>query len=271
MIMISVVIIIKNNEEKIKDCLDSVGWADEVLAIDTGSTDKTPNIAKKAGARVVEFTKGSFDAWRNKGLKEAKGEWLLYIDSDERVTPELRNEIKSKILNSKSKIHYEAYAIPRRNFIFGKEFRYSGQYPDYQKRLFLRSKLRKWKGKIHEEPVFDGKLGHLKNPMIHIKHNNLQEMIEKTNNWSEIEARLMYDAKHPPMNIPRFISAMLREFYLRFIKQKAFLDGGEGIIYGIYQMYSRFISYAKLWEIQLNAGVSNNAYIEGRASGKFDL
>ena len=139
------------------------------------------------------------------------------------------------------------------NFIFNKEFKYSGQYPDYQKRLFKKSTLKKWVGDVHEEPAFEGSLGHLKNSLLHHKKMTITEMVEKTNRWSEIEAKLMFDANHPPMNGIRFLTAGLREFWKRFIKEKAFLDGKEGIIYGIYQIYSKLISYSKLWEMQLKS------------------
>ncbi len=87
--------------------------------------------------------------------------------------------------------------------------------------------------------------------MLHIKHDTLSEMVTKTNSWSEIEAKLMFDAKHPPMNLLRFASAVTREFWLRMIVQMAFLDGADGVIYAIYQVFSKFTSYAKLYELQL--------------------
>lgn len=204
----------------------SVDWCDELV--------------------LINGVKGSFNDWRNEGLKKAKDDWILYLDTDEEILDTLKNEIESIIKNSEN----NAFAIPRRNIIFGKQFKYSGQYPDYQIRLFKKSKLNKWVGEVHEEPIFEGKLGHIKNPMIHRKNMTLSEMIEKTNKWSEIEADLMIKANHPPMNIFRFFTAGMREFIQRFIKEKAFLDGKEGIIYGIYQIYSRLISYAKLWEKQ---------------------
>ncbi len=197
---------------------------------------------------LVNGVKGSFNDWRNEGLKRAKGDWILYLDSDEEVPSNLKEEIL-QLVDSNQLIG--CYAIPRRNIIFGKEFKYSGQYPDYQKRLFRRDTLEKWMGTVHEEPVFNGKLEHLKNPMLHHKNITLSEMIEKTNKWSEIESQLMIDANHPPMNGFRFFTAGFREFVLRFIKEKAFMDGKEGIIYGIYQIYSRLISYSKLWEKQI--------------------
>lgn len=207
----------------------SVSWCDELV--------------------LVNGVKGSFNDWRNEGLQKAKGEWILYLDSDEEISPALRDEVLSLFTNHGSL--FTCYAIPRRNFIFNKEFKYSGQYPDYQKRLFKRSALKKWTGIVHEEPIYDGEMGHLKNPMIHHKNMTLSEMIEKTNKWSEIEAKLMFDANHPPMNGFRFFTAGFREFVKRFIFEKAFLDGKEGVIYGIYQIYSKLISYSKLWELQL--------------------
>jgi len=219
----------KVDRELLKKSIDSVSWTDEIIKVES------------------EKVKGGFAEWRNFGAKKAKGDWLLYIDTDEEVTSDLKKEI----LNISGE--FSAYAIPRRNFIFGKEFRHSGQFPDYQKRLFKKSEFIKWEGMLHEEPIFNGELGHLKSPMIHRKHNTLSDMVDKTNERSEIEAKLMFEARHPRMNISRFFSAMAREFWLRMIKQTAFLDGGEGIIYALYQVFSRFVSYAKLWEMQLNA------------------
>ena len=251
-IKISVCIIAKNEEDQIGDALRSVDWVNEKILVDTGSTDKTVNIAKSNNSRVAHFSKGSFDDWRNKGLEESSGDWILYIDADERITPELKKEILEKI--SSKKITYSAYAIPRRNFIFGKEFNYGSVAPDYQIRLFVRDKLNKWNGRLHERPDFDGELGYLENAMTHHKKESIEDMLNKTNKWSDIEARLMYESDHPRMNVLRFSSAMFREFWFRIVKNKAFLDGGEGVVYAIYQIYSRFISYTKLWEMQLNKG-----------------
>lgn len=230
---ISAIVLIGGKIDKnlLKKCLDSISWCDEIVKIET---DKL---------------KGSFADWRNNGVKKAKGQWVLYIDSDEEVTKELQKGIIGSInagVNQAS-----AYAIPRRNIIFGKEFHYGGQWPDYVKRLFLKSKLKGWRGKLHEEPIFEGKMRHLNYPLIHSKHKNIEDMVDKTNEWSEIEAKLMFDAGHPKMNIFRFFTAGFREFWLRMVKQGAFLDGVEGIIYAIYQVYSRLISYSKLWELQI--------------------
>jgi glycosyltransferase involved in cell wall biosynthesis len=245
---ISAIVITKNEEEKIGECLESLSWVDEILVIDTGSDDKTIEIATKKKAIVVSYSKGGFSDWRNQGAKEAKGDWLLYVDADERVTPLLRKEILKVVKNS---VKIALYAIPRRNIILGKEMKHGGWWPDYVKRLMKKSVFVKWEGDLHENPVVKGELGHLKNPLVHIKHAKLSEMVEKTNKWSEIEAKLLFKSGHPKMVGWRFFRIMATELWYRLIRLKGFLDGAEGVIYAIYQMWSKFITYGKLWEMQL--------------------
>lgn len=258
---ISAIIIATNSEELIGECIDSVSWVDEIVVVDHATDDNTVKIAKEKDAKVYKYPRGgTFSDWRNFGAKKANCPWVLYLDVDERITPLLRKEILS-VINSPER--FVAYAIPRRNFVLGKELKHGGLWPDYVKRLFKKDMFHGWSGELHEEPHYQvrdeivtggkGKIGHLTNPLIHFKHNSLSEMVEKTNNWSEIEAKLMFEANHPPMNIFRFSTAAIREFWLRFVRQLAFLDGTEGVIYGIYQIYSRLISYAKLWEMQIKA------------------
>lgn len=251
--LISAVIIAKDEEKMLPACLASLSWVDEIVLIDTGSTDKTVAIAKKHGARVIPYLAGkSFSDWRNKGLREASGRWIFYIDADERVPKKLAQEMRSLALNQ-MKGSFDWFVIPRSNTIFGRQFRHGGWWPDYVKRFFKRSHLEKWTGLLHEEPVVKGEMGYLKNYLLHEKNETVFEMVEKTNKWSAIEGQLMFDAKHPPMNIPRFMTAMFREFWYRFITKRGFLDGWEGIIMGMYQVFSRFCSYAKLWELQLHS------------------
>lgn len=248
---ISAVIITKDEEKMLPECLESLKWVDEIIVIDNASIDKTVEIAKKYKAKIFSLPRQkepNFSQSRNLGLEHASGEWILYIDADERVSRELVAETKAIITADST---CSAYAIPRRNFIFGREFKHTGQWPDYVKRLFKKEAIQGWEGKLHEEPQFQGQLGHLKESILHIKHETLAEMVAKTNEWSEIEAELMFKADHPKMTVGRFVSAMAREFWLRMIRQAAFLDGAEGMMYAIYQVFSRFTSYAKLWERQM--------------------
>ena len=253
-VKLSILIIAKDEEKMIGDCLKSltglVESGSEVIVIDTGSKDKTILVAKRYGAKVYKYLSGrNYSDWRNFALSKAKGKWIFYIDADERVTSELEKEI-IELINNNEEMNLAAMAVPRRNFIFGKEFKHSGQYPDYQKRFFLRSVLGRWTGDVHEEPNFAGEMKHFKNPFVHQKDLTLSQMMDKTNKWSEYEARLMFRAAHPPMNMWRFFTAVIREFWKRQIREMAFLDGRLGIIYAQYQVFSKFVSYAKLWELQ---------------------
>lgn len=248
---LSVLIIAKNEEEMIGECLESVSWADEVVVTDTGSTDKTEDIARKHKVRVEEFTKGkNYSDWRNYALTKAKNEWILFVDADERVTPELRDEVEKTIEDPGS---FSGFAIPRRNILLGHEMRHGGWSPDYVLRLIKKDHIRGYKGEVHEQPEIEGEVGKLKEPFIHITHRSLTEMVEKTNTWSEIEARLMYEANHPKMNVLRFFGAMVREFWYRAILKLGFLDGPVGVIEIMFQVFSKFVVYAKLWEMQTNA------------------
>ena len=248
---LSIITIAKNEQKVIEDCFKSAQWADEVILLDGGSTDETLKIATKYRVKVIPQKKTrelDYAAWHNQGMREAKGDWIFYLDADERISPLLKEEIKSSIINHQSSII--AFAIPRRNILLGKEMRFGGWYPDYQIRLFEKASLKRWEGKLHERPIFKGELGYLKQPMIHITHRDLTSMVEKTRKWSKIEAELLYKAGHPPVTWWRILRIMLTEFWQRGVKLQGWRDGTVGWIEIIYQMFSRFITYARLWEMQ---------------------
>ncbi len=250
MITISGIIIAKNSEKIIGRCVKSLGFCDEITVIDTGSSDNTREAAKKLGCNVFDYDKkGSYSDWRNFGKEKTKGEFIFYLDTDEEVSEELKKDILELIKDWDDSVG--CFAIPRKNIILGKWLKHGGWYPDYVIRLFKKDCLIEWQNLLHERPLYKGRLEYLNSEIVHHKENNLKDMVIKTNKWSEIEGKLMFDAGHPSMTIPRFITAMFREFWFRFVKNLAFLDGGEGIIMGLYQVYSRFISYAKLWELQI--------------------
>jgi len=252
-IKLSVIILTRNEEEVIKDCLESVKWAEEIVVVDNDSIDKTLSIAKKYGVKIIRSPVGnSFADHRNLGAKTAKGEWLLYVDADERVTPLLRKEIESVIGNQLSTAKkFAAYALPRRNIRLTKELHWGGWWPDYVLRLMRKDKLEGWQGDLHEQPEIDGEVGYLKEALIHFSHRgSFENKLQNTINWSKIEAQKLYESGHPPMNVPRFVSAMGREFYKRMIKFQAWRDGTEGVMEAIYQVFSVFITYARLWEKQ---------------------
>jgi len=250
-LLLSVIIVAKDEEGIIGECLESVKWADEIIVLDTGSVDKTMAIADKFGAKVFKYLKDKevdYSAWRNYALQSAQGQWLLYLDADERITPLLRKEIEEKV---KKDNDFAAYAIPRRNIRLGKEMKFGGWWPDYVLRLIKKDKLISWQGKLHEQPEIKGQIGKLTEPMAHFSHRgSFEHKLANTIAWSGLEAQMLFEAGHPPMSLKRFVGAMAREFYLRMIKYQAWRDGTEGILEAIYQVFSVFITYARLWEIQ---------------------
>jgi len=263
---ISAIILTRNEEPVIKDCLESVKWADEIVVVDHESTDKTLEVVKEFGVKkIVEALQNSnFSDRRNLGAEKASGEWLLYIDADERVTPELKDEILQIVSNCVARrsgfraSNFVAYAIPRKNIRLTKVLYHGGWWPDYVLRLMKKDGLLEWEGELHEQPRINGKVSKLKGAFLHYSHRGtFEHKLQNTINWSEIEAREMYDAGHPPMTILRFISAMWREFYKRMIKYQAWRDGTEGIIEAFYQVFSVFITYARLWEMQNKVKSSN--------------
>lgn len=247
---LSVIVIAKNEERLIADCLKSAKEADELILVDSGSIDHTCQIAKRLGAKViyVPTEKLEFARWRNIGLKNASGDWFFYLDADERMTPNLMAEIRQVMKSSQEK--FAAYEIPRRNFYLGREMHFGGAWPDYVKRLFRKGGLKGWQRDLHEDPLVTGEFGKLKEPLIHVTHRDLASMLEKTRCWSEIEAKLFLEANHPPVAWWRFFRIMLTEFWLRAIRLQGWRDGTPGWIEIIYQMFSRFITYARLWEMQ---------------------
>ncbi len=245
---ISAVVLTKNEEEQIKDCLESVKWADEILVIDDGSIDKTLEIVKEYTDKIWIDESEDFSAKRNLGLEKARGDWILYIDADERITPGLQEEIGTRIMNQES--GFMAYKLPRKNFYFGSSKKNEWPYVEKIERLFRKDKLRGWHGKLHESPIVEGSVGELQNFFLHYTHRDLSSMIKKTIGWSKTEAELRFRANHPPVYWWRFPRVMLTEFYHSYIKQKGWKVGTIGIIESLYQAFSIFITYARLWEMQ---------------------
>ncbi len=241
--MLTAVIITKNEEKMIKDCLKSIQFADEIIVVDCQSSDNTAAIAKKEGAKVINHHFIDFATLRNYPLKDVKTPWVLYIDADERVSDTLQKEIKKAINTSPRE---SAFYLQRKNFYLGKKW------PGTEKiiRLFKTKDLIKWSGPVHESPQFTGTSGLLKGELIHYTHRSIEEMIDKTIIWSDIEAHLRLKANHPKVTWWRLIRVFMTGFFNSYIRQKGFTVGAIGLIESIYQGYSMFITYVRLWELQ---------------------
>jgi len=256
---LSIIVLTKNEEKWLPGCLESASHlADEIIVVDDQSTDKTREVAKKYGAKVFVHQKRDFAAQREFGLRQVRADWVFYLDADERVTKELRKEIvaitgrplresRQATLPESSPVSLSpvAYYIKRKNIFLGRE-----QTIDKVERLFKRKALMSWQGRLHESPKVKGSKETLNNHLIHLTHRDINSMLVKTMEWSKIEADLRYQAGHPPITWRHLLSAILREKKRQFLINRVYRYGTEGWLEGIFQIFSTFITYARLWEKQ---------------------
>jgi len=244
--MLSVIVITKNEAERIKVCLESIRWVDEIIIADNGSSDKTLEIAKEYTDKILKFNDLDFAALRNKAFEQSRGDWVLYVDADERVLTDLKNEIETLISFSKE----SAFAIARKNIIFGQEVSYGPYKKDWVIRLIKRTAFKKWVGKVHEYIIFEGELGYTKNVLLHLTHRDIDHFILKSLEWSKIDAKLRLEAGHPKMTGWRFLRIFITELWHQGVIRKGFFNGTIGIIDSILQVFFFYMTYVRLWQLQ---------------------
>lgn len=240
---ISAVIIARNEESMIRGCLESLSFCDEIIVIDNNSKDKTKQISEELGAKVFEIDSNNFSEIRNFGLEKAQNTWILYLDADERID----NELKQDLIKAASSKDFSSYLLRRKNFYLGKN---EWPYVEKMHRFFKKSDLINWTGEIHETSNTKGQIGILNGFILHFTHRDLESMVNKTVNWSTTEALIRYKQNHPKIIWWRFPRVMITAFVRSFVFQKGYQAGTVGIIESIYQAFSIFITYAKLWEMQ---------------------
>lgn len=238
---LSVIILTHNSQNSLEKTLNSVSWADEIIIIDQFSSDNTLSIAKKFTTHIFQNKSESFSQRRNLGLQKSTNPWVLYLDSDEVVSQALKQEIIKHIGNNQP----ASFSISRQNYFLGQKM-----YPDQVHRFFHKERLKTWRGDVHESPQFIGDLLMLKHPIIHHTHTDISSMLEKTNKWSNIEAKLRHDAKHPPVKAWRVMRIAFTEAFHQIVHKKIYRYGKKGWIEGMFQVIDKMIVYIKLWELQ---------------------
>lgn len=245
--MISVVVITKNEEDMIRACLESVKQvADEIIVYDNGSTDKTLEIAKNYTEKTFQFNGLDFSALRNEAMEKTSGEWVLYVDADERILKPLAEEIKVLVKDSSK----SAYAISRKNIIFGQEVNYGPYKKDWVIRLLKKSDFETFIGKVHEYPKFKSNLGYTKNSFLHLTHRGVDHFILKSLEWSKVDAKLRLESGHPKMSGWRFLRIFITEVFNQGIIRRGFFGGTVGVMDSILQAFSFYITYVRLWQMQ---------------------
>ena len=222
-----VVILTYNEAAHVADCIESARSADDIIVFDSFSTDKTATLAERAGARVIQNRFEDYAQQRNAALDAVRGttDWVLFVDADERVTPELAAEAREKI----ELPGYAGFRIPRHNYIFGKLTLGAGWYPDYQTRL-LKADAAHYEAsrKVHELVILDSKEGTLEHPFIHYNYRDVQQFLEKQRRYTAYDARIMYEQgiRPRPQN---YVLQPLRHFWWRFVTLQGFRDGLHGL------------------------------------------
>ncbi len=242
---ITAVIITKNEEKMIANCLEALRWCDQVIVMDNGSDDKTLSIAKQLHAHVFEKTISSFADLRNAALNHVTTDWVMYIDADERVTPPLSKEILVQIETTQS----NALAFNRLYMAYGRIFEYGGWREEIN-RVFRVSAFKGWTGDIHESPNFEGEVTLLHTPLLHLTHRNTVDGLQKTISWTPIEAKLLAESNIPPVTVFTIFRKGMMEFIRRAILKKGHKDGMEGWVEAIVQGINRMLVYIQVWEMQ---------------------
>lgn len=244
---ISAVVLVKNEEKNIKQCIKSLSFCDEVIVVDDYSTDNTAKIAKQKGARVFQRKlKNDFARQRNFGLKKAKGKWVFFVDADERVSKELKNETV-QIVNDPL-FPYAGCFVKRKDIILGKELKY-GETGNIRLLRLAKRKKGKWIRRVHETWQIEGKKYVLRHPLIHRPHTTLKEFLKDINYYSTLHAKANLE-EGKKSNILKIIFMPVLKFKLNFFLRRGFLDKTFGFVHAMLMSFHSFLSWSKLWVLQ---------------------
>lgn len=241
---ISVTVITKDEEKNISDCLKSVEWADEIIVVDSDSSDRTIELAKKFTDKVIIRKWEGYVPQKRYALSLTSNEWVLSLDADERVTTELKDEILKL-----SPGEFSGFKIRRKNFLLKKEITSCGWEKDYQLRLFKNDMTELNERLVHEKFVSQGKIGTLKNPMIHYTFSSFSEYFSKINHYTSLKAQELIQ-KNKRVNGWTIFSHTISAFFAFFIFRRGFKDGVYGLIISLLHSVSTMMNYIKLWELQ---------------------
>lgn len=242
---VSAVVIAKNEERRIAPCLESLSWTDEIVVVDSGSTDGTVDVARRFTDKVRSVSWKGFGPQKQAAVDLASHDIVLNVDCDERVTPELAEEIRS-ILSAESM--RAGYSVPRRTFLGGKEIRHGGWYPDRTVRLFDRTRARFSDDLVHERVVVSGEVGECRGHLLHYSFDGFSDLLEKLNRYGDLSALQMRD-RGRRCGIGDVTLRPLAAFLRTYVLRLGFLDGFEGLVVSAATALLTFSKYAKLREL----------------------
>jgi len=245
---LSVVIVTKNEESCIAECLESVKWANEIIVVDDESTDRTIEIAKIYTNKIFYRKMDIEGKHRNWAYAQASNLWVLSLDADEKVTPELKTEIEEAVKSAE----FAAYDIPLRNFIGNYWVKYGGWYPASKVRLFRKDKFKYEEAEVHPRAIIDGKCGHLINDIVHKGYPDLEHFMNSVNRQSTLEARKWINTGRK-MTVIWAVWRAVDRFFRRYLRKKAYKDGMYGFVIAYFDSLYQILSYLKFREMQKNS------------------
>jgi len=235
-----------NEARQIRAVLESVKWADEIILVDSFSTDGTVEIAREYNARIISEKFCGFGKLRNRALDAAKHDWVFSIDADERCTPELGAEIRRELASPR----FDAYRVPRKSHFLGQWIQHCGWYPDYrQPQLFDRTRLRYHDDLVHEGYTLSGRLGYLREHVLQYPWDTVEIATAKLQRYSSLMAQRYLDMNRRA-TLANLIGSPMAMFFKVLIMQQGFRDGRPGLLLAALYAYYTFLKYAKLWELQ---------------------
>ena len=239
--MLSIIVITKNESQHIDRCLKSVSWADEIIIFDSGSTDNTVEICKKYTTHVYETDWPGFGHQKQRALDKTTGDWVLSIDADEKVSEKLRTEIQ--LAMQQSDIY--GFEIPRLSSYCGKQIKHGGWWPDYVLRLFQKKHGKFSNSLVHERVIVNAKITRMVNPLLHESYVSLEEVLSKTNSYSTLGAKMLFE-KGEDSSFSKAILRAIWTFFRTYIIKTSFLDGEQGFMLAISNAEGTYYKYAKL-------------------------
>jgi glycosyltransferase involved in cell wall biosynthesis len=249
---LSVVLATFNEESNLADCLESVsGLADEVIVVDGTSTDKTVEIAKKYNAKVViTENKKNFHINKQMAIDLATKDWILQLDADERLSPQLRDEIKAKL--EKKELEFSGYWMPRKNFFLGRFLMKGGQYPDYTLRFYEKGKGHLPKKDVHEQAEVIGKIGYLESALLHYPYKDFSMYLKKWNRYNDFFAvQIKEELKAKDFFVKIFYAVVYllikpaHWFLTTYFRHKGFMDSWQGFVFSLFSALRFPVSYIK--------------------------
>ncbi|MBK8982752.1 MAG: glycosyltransferase family 2 protein [Ignavibacteria bacterium] len=246
---VSGLIICKNEEHNIEECVKSILWCDEIIIADSYSTDGTLEILKKYPVSIYQNEWKGFSKQREFAVSKVNHEWIFSLDADERCSPGLASEIKS-VLNSGNL--FDGYMIPRKSFFLGKWIKHCGWYPGYQMRLFNRKNVTVTDRLVHEGYLISGSEGKLVNDILHYTVRSVSDYTMKINNYSSLEALEKADGKK--ISAANLFFKPILEFKKKFFFQGGYRDGIYGLMVSYFHMMTKILTYMKIREIQNKSG-----------------